>query len=104
MELTGVFIGFDGLKICTVEGRVVPGTKLIDVTGRRGCISPGPGCALLIRCARCKCHPPDPMYPTSMVVFCPRLFSNDVLHCWIYWGAGWKLMPVKLTTVLPSTG
>src|SRR5215475_3932043 len=60
------------------------GTKLNVLKGRRGPSGPGPGVALLIKCARCRWNPRAPTYPISTDVFCPRLFCTDVFHCWMY--------------------
>src|SRR5215831_1856376 len=100
MVLTGKIV----LTAFTLDGKTVPGTKLIFGNGRRGPIGPAPGGALLMRCARCKWTPWFPRYPTSRVVSRPRLFSIDVLHCSRYCEGAWGSIAVKLTVVWPSTG
>src|SRR4030095_6377760 len=99
-----VLTGNVELATVTSGGKTVSGTKLILGNGRRGPIAPGPGGALLIRCARCKCTPCAPRYPTSSVVSRPRLFSTDKLHCWMYCEGACGSIAVKLTVVTPSTG
>src|SRR5438874_5700145 len=100
MVLTGNVV----LTTFTPEGRTELGTKLIFLKGRRGPMAPGPGGALLIRWARCRCTPCDPRYPTSRVVCWPRLFSTDRLHCSMYCEGALGSMDPKLTVVCPSTG
>src|SRR2546430_10005169 len=48
-----------------LAGRTVFGTKPMVLNGRRGPMGPGPGGALFIRCARCRCTPCEPRYPSS---------------------------------------
>src|SRR5215475_14066410 len=109
MVLTGVHIAapfghpVEGATYVTFDGKVVLGTNAIFGNGRRGPIGPGPGSALLIRCARCRWTPCEPRYPISSDVLCPRPFSTDVLHCWMYCDGAFGSSPVKLTVVCPST-
>src|SRR5713226_8216234 len=100
MVLTGNVV----LTTFTSGGRVVSGTKEIFLNGRRGPMAPGPGGALLIRCARCRCTPREPRYPSSRVVSRPRLFSTEALHCSMYCDGAWGSIAVKLTVVVPNTG
>src|SRR6266852_4872062 len=100
MVLTGNVV----LATFTPEGRTELGTKLIFLNGRRGPMAPGPGGALLIRCARCRCTPWFPRYPSSSVVWRPMLFSTERLHCSMYCEGACGSMEVKLTVVFPSTG
>src|SRR5437763_5693477 len=96
-----------GKVVLTIErslGKTVPGRKLILGNGRRGPMAPGPGGALLIRWARCRCTPCEPKYPTSKVVCWPRLFSTDKLHCSMYCEGALGSKDPKLTVVCPRTG
>src|SRR6185369_14990896 len=99
IPLTGNFV----LTTAVPGGSSVPGRKLRVLNGRRGPMAPGPGCALLIRCERCRCNPWDPRYPNSSVVSAPKLFSTDPLHCSMYCGGGSSSKDAKLTVVAPNT-
>src|SRR2546430_15285240 len=87
-----------------LAGRTVFGTKPMVLNGRRGPMGPGPGGALFIRCARCRCTPCEPRYPSSSAVTRSRLFSAERLHCSMYCDGACGSMAVKLTVVSPSTG
>src|SRR5579859_6401519 len=90
-------------------GNVVSGTNVSVLNGRRGPSGPGPGSVLLIRCARCRWKPREPMYPISTDVFAPKLFCTDPFHCCTYCAGECGSNAVKLTVVAgsapaPSTG
>src|ERR1700739_4085415 len=90
-------------------GKVVSGTKVRVLNGRRGPSGPGPGSVLLIRCARCKWKPRDPRYPTSSEVCASRLCCTESFHCCTYCAGECGSKAVKLTVVagnvpVPRTG